>query len=67
MEQRDRDKIALYCDRIVLKIDMTKLFPKLLEHRIYNPDDVNIPRWKVSFTCALFIYYIMNYVYIVSK
>ncbi|XP_032683333.1 caspase Dronc [Odontomachus brunneus] len=50
MEQKHRDIIDIYSDKIVQRIDMLKLFPKLLEHRIYNPDDVNIPKWIGNLT-----------------
>lgn len=60
MEQKHRDIIDIHCDEIISRIDMLKLFPKLLEHRIYNPDDVNISHWVVSFIHALFIYRSIN-------
>lgn len=49
MDQRDREQIDHCCESIVLKIDMTKLWLKLLENKVYNRDDVNIPQWTVSF------------------
>ncbi|XP_014470769.1 PREDICTED: caspase-3-like [Dinoponera quadriceps] len=52
MEQKDRDKIDLHCDKVVPKIKITKLWPKLLEHKIYNLDDVNIPQWEKNLTAG---------------
>jgi len=49
MDQRDRKQIDHCCENVVSKIDMTKLLPKLLENKVYNRDDVNIPRWTVSY------------------
>lgn len=45
MDRRDREQIDHHCESVVSKIDMTKLLPKLLENKVYNRDDVNIPRW----------------------
>ncbi|XP_012521921.1 caspase-1 [Monomorium pharaonis] len=45
MDQRDREQIDHCCENVVPKIIMTKLLPKLLENKVYNRDDVNIPRW----------------------
>ncbi|XP_011136833.1 caspase-3 [Harpegnathos saltator] len=50
MEQRDREKIDMCCNEVVPKIKMYRLFPKLLEHKVYNQDDVNIPKWTQSLT-----------------
>lgn len=59
MEQEDRNRIDLSCKNVVPKIDMIKLWPKLLEHKIYNRDDVNIPRWTVSIS-YIFMYCMIN-------
>ncbi|XP_046144715.1 caspase-1-like [Osmia bicornis bicornis] len=50
MNQKHRDTIDLYCEDIVPRINVNKLWPKLLENKVFNRDDVNIPRWKKSFT-----------------
>ncbi|XP_011168320.1 caspase-1 isoform X2 [Solenopsis invicta] len=49
MDRRNREQIERCCESVVPKIDMTKLFPKLLENKVYNRDDVNIPRWMNNF------------------
>ncbi|XP_018056038.1 PREDICTED: caspase Dronc-like isoform X3 [Atta colombica] len=46
MNRKDREQIDHCCESIVSKIDLTKLLPKLLENKVYNRDDVNIPRWS---------------------
>ncbi|XP_018375507.1 PREDICTED: caspase Dronc-like isoform X1 [Trachymyrmex cornetzi] len=46
MNRKDREQIDYCCESIVSKIDLTKLLPKLLENKVYNRDDVNIPRWS---------------------
>ncbi|XP_011873537.1 PREDICTED: caspase-1 [Vollenhovia emeryi] len=46
MDKRDRRQIDHCCESVVPKIDITKLLPKLLENKVYNRDDVNIPRWR---------------------
>lgn len=48
MNQKHRDTIDLYCEDIVPRINLNKLWPKLLENKVFNRDDVNIPRWKVK-------------------
>lgn len=50
MEQSDRARIDFCCDSVTSRIDMTKLWPKLLEHRVYNRDDCNVPRWTKNLT-----------------
>ncbi|XP_012214780.1 caspase-3 [Linepithema humile] len=50
MDQRDREKIDKCCEAVVSKIDMTKLMPNLLKYKVYNRDDVNIPRWNKNIT-----------------
>ncbi|EZA49034.1 Caspase-2 [Ooceraea biroi] len=45
MHRRDRKRIDYYCESVVPKIDITTLFPKLLENKVYNRDDVNISTW----------------------
>ncbi|XP_011703913.1 PREDICTED: caspase Nc isoform X1 [Wasmannia auropunctata] len=45
MDRRDREQISRCCEGIASKVDMAKLLPKLLENKVYNRDDVNIPRW----------------------
>lgn len=56
MNQRDREKINVSCEQMAPQIDMTDLWPKLLQNRVFNHDDCNIPIWKVSFTFNLFSY-----------
>ncbi|XP_003704195.1 death regulator Nedd2-like caspase [Megachile rotundata] len=46
MNQKHRDTIDLYCQDIVPRINAIKLWPKLLENKVFNRDDVNIPRWE---------------------
>ncbi|KYQ46999.1 Caspase Nc [Trachymyrmex zeteki] len=46
MNRKDREQIDHCCESIMSKIDLTKLLPKLLENKVYNRDDVNIPRWS---------------------
>ncbi|KAL6433837.1 hypothetical protein ACFW04_005813 [Cataglyphis niger] len=46
MDRRDRERINYCCDKVVSKIDMKKLLPKLLQNKVYNRDDTNMPRWK---------------------
>ncbi|XP_076645401.1 death regulator Nedd2-like caspase [Halictus rubicundus] len=48
MNQKHRDTIDSYCEDIVPKINLNTLWPKLLENKIFNRDDVNVPRWKDS-------------------
>ncbi|RLU17966.1 hypothetical protein DMN91_010207 [Ooceraea biroi] len=48
MHRRDRKRIDYYCESVVPKIDITTLFPKLLENKVYNRDDVNISTWTKS-------------------
>ncbi|XP_053995481.1 putative inactive caspase B [Hylaeus anthracinus] len=50
MNRKHRETIDLYCNYIVPKIDLTKLWPKLLENKVFNRDDVNVVRWKESLT-----------------
>ncbi|KYN04011.1 Caspase Nc [Cyphomyrmex costatus] len=45
MDQKDREQIDSCCESIASKIDLTTLLPRLLENKVYNKDDVNIPRW----------------------
>ncbi|XP_011639443.1 caspase Dronc isoform X2 [Pogonomyrmex barbatus] len=45
MDQRDREQVDRCCESIVPKINMTKLLPKLLDNKVFNRDDVNLPRW----------------------
>ncbi|EFN73736.1 Caspase Nc [Camponotus floridanus] len=45
MEQRDRDQINYCCDKVVSKIDMTRLLPILVQNKVYNNDDTNMSRW----------------------
>ncbi|XP_046836759.1 caspase-3-like [Vespa crabro] len=49
MNQEHRKRIDLYCDIIVPKINIMKLWPKLLENEIFNIDDINISTWKKNF------------------
>ncbi|XP_033220397.1 caspase-2-like isoform X2 [Belonocnema kinseyi] len=46
MNQGDREKINVSCERMVPQIDMTDLWPKLLQNRVFNHDDCNIPIWR---------------------
>lgn len=48
MNAEHRKRIDLYCDVIVPKINIMKLWPKLLENEIFNIDDINISTWKVN-------------------
>ncbi|XP_043258768.1 caspase-6-like isoform X1 [Colletes gigas] len=49
MNQTHRDIIDSCYESIVPKIDLFKLWPKLLENKVFNRDDVNILRWKKNF------------------
>ncbi|XP_017788772.1 PREDICTED: caspase-6-like [Habropoda laboriosa] len=50
MNQKHRETLdSCYMD-IVPRINIIKLLPKLLEHKIFNRDDVNVPRWKKNLT-----------------
>ncbi|CAK9827133.1 Caspase Dronc [Anthophora retusa] len=50
MNQKHRETLdSCYMD-IVPKINIIKLWPKLLEHKLFNRDDVNVPRWKKNLT-----------------
>nr|XP_031847606.1 caspase-3 isoform X2 [Nomia melanderi] len=46
MNQKHRDVIDMYCEILVPRININTLWPKLLENKIFNRDDVNVPRWK---------------------
>lgn len=48
MNRKDRDKIDRSVDAMMKILDMTILWPFLLQYEIYNQDDVNIPRWEVK-------------------
>ncbi|XP_015120393.1 caspase Dronc isoform X2 [Diachasma alloeum] len=48
MLQQHRASIDLCCNTLAKKVNMVRLWPKLLKYRIFNPDDVNIPRWQES-------------------
>lgn len=48
MNQKHRDAIDSCCEDIVPRINVVKLWPKLLENKVFNRDDVNVPRWKVK-------------------
>lgn len=50
MDQKHRETIDLYCKDIVPRINIIKLWPKLVENQIFNRDDVNISRWKTNLT-----------------
>lgn len=54
MNKNDRAMIDRSIDFLVPKIDMVKLWPKLIEKRVFNPDDVNVPRWEVRRFLLLF-------------
>ncbi|KAF7381139.1 hypothetical protein HZH68_016014 [Vespula germanica] len=49
MNSEHRKRIDLYCDIIVPKLNIMKLWPKLLENGIFNIDDINISTWKRNF------------------
>ncbi|XP_043498794.1 caspase Dronc-like isoform X2 [Polistes fuscatus] len=49
MNEEDRQKIDLYCDIAVGNINIINLWPKLVENKIFNIDDVNISTWKKNF------------------
>lgn len=49
MNSEHRRRIDLYCDIIVPKLNIMKLWPKLLENGIFNIDDINISTWKRNF------------------
>ncbi|OXU20628.1 hypothetical protein TSAR_006461 [Trichomalopsis sarcophagae] len=46
MELKDRQKIDHLCNQLLPSLDIERLWPKLLEHKVYNRDDVNIPNWQ---------------------
>ncbi|XP_043481325.1 caspase Dronc [Leptopilina heterotoma] len=46
MNQKDRQRIDLSCEKIAREVDMNILLFKLLENRIFNFDDCNISAWK---------------------
>ncbi|XP_076679375.1 death regulator Nedd2-like caspase [Andrena cerasifolii] len=48
MNQKHRDAIDSCCEDIVPRINVVKLWPKLLENKVFNRDDVNVPRWMKS-------------------
>ncbi|XP_011300505.1 caspase-2 [Fopius arisanus] len=48
MQRQHRHRIDLCQDILVQKVDIVRLFPKLLEHKIFYPNDVNIPRWQAN-------------------
>nr|XP_033339323.1 caspase Dronc-like [Megalopta genalis] len=50
MNQNHRETIDFYCEHIVSRINLNTLWPKLLENKIFNRDDVNVPRWKENLT-----------------
>lgn len=47
MNPENRHAIESNLDFIVDNVKMEVLWPKLLESRIFNEDDCNIPRWEV--------------------
>ncbi|XP_015189287.1 PREDICTED: caspase-2-like [Polistes dominula] len=49
MNVKDRQKIDFYCDIAVRTINIMNLWPKLIENKIFNIDDVNISTWKKNF------------------
>ncbi|KZC10457.1 PREDICTED: caspase-3 [Dufourea novaeangliae] len=50
MNQKHRNTIDSRCKDIVPRINLVALWPKLLENKIFNRDDVNVPRWKANLT-----------------
>ena len=51
MNQNDRKKIdfLLSSEELLSKIDLSLLWQKLLENKIFNRDDINIPTWQVLY------------------
>ncbi|XP_015592707.1 caspase-9 isoform X2 [Cephus cinctus] len=45
MNAEHRARIESCCDAVIHKINMSILWPKLLQREIFYPDDVNIPEW----------------------
>ncbi|XP_076242038.1 death regulator Nedd2-like caspase [Calliopsis andreniformis] len=50
MNQKHREAIDSCYENIVPRLNVIKLWPKLLENKVFNRDDVNIPRWKKALT-----------------
>lgn len=61
MDRKDRKRLDDWCKFIVPKINMEKLLPKLIENKVYNKDDVNIQRWKVSLITLILCTNKLNY------
>ncbi|XP_043518327.1 caspase-6 isoform X1 [Frieseomelitta varia] len=50
MDQKHRETLNSCCEEIIPKINIIKLWPKLLQNKIFNRDDVNISRWEKNLT-----------------
>ncbi|KAK9302737.1 hypothetical protein QLX08_005356 [Tetragonisca angustula] len=50
MNQKHRETLDSCCEKIIPKINIIRLWPKLLENKVFNRDDVNISRWKKNLT-----------------
>lgn len=48
MNPQHRRAIESQLDFIVANVKMDVLWPKLIEYRVFNTDDCNIPSWEVS-------------------
>ncbi|XP_026674420.1 caspase Dronc [Ceratina calcarata] len=46
MDQEHRELIDSCCNYIIPNINMEKLWPKLLQNKVYNIEDVNIQHWE---------------------
>ena len=48
MDYSHRRRLDVLCETLIPHIDMTTLWPYLLQNGIYDRDDVNVPVWRVS-------------------
>ena len=55
MEYTHRKNIDALIDAFVNLVDMTALWPYLIQNGIYNHDDCNIPEWSKDFTNPIII------------
>ncbi|XP_033219724.1 uncharacterized protein LOC117174601 [Belonocnema kinseyi] len=46
MDYSHRRRLDAFCEVLIPHIDMTVLWPYLIQNRIYDRDDVNVPVWK---------------------
>ena len=63
MDHSHRRRLDAFCEALIPYIDMTILWPYLIQNRIYDRDDVNVPVWKVrnfSFICNKIFFIIVN-------